>query len=44
MPAFGPTDQAICIVGAPGARVRIAHPGKSRGVIDGSLALQRRDE
>ncbi|HET9012302.1 MAG TPA: hypothetical protein VFN38_10845 [Gemmatimonadaceae bacterium] len=44
MPAFGPTDQATCLVRAPGARVRIAHPGGSRKLVVGHLALERRDE
>ena len=42
-PAFGRTDQAACLVRAPGARVRIAHPGRPSGVIEGNLALERRD-
>jgi hypothetical protein len=43
MPAFGPTDQARCVVRAPGAWVRIVHPARSRGEIAGNLSLERRD-
>jgi hypothetical protein len=43
MPAFGPTDQARCVVRAPGASVRISHPHASRGEIVGNLSLERRD-
>jgi hypothetical protein len=42
-PAIGKTDQARCLVRAPGAWVRVTHPPTSRGVIAGNLALERRD-
>jgi hypothetical protein len=44
MPEVGSTDQASCIVRAPGARIRISHPGASRGRIVGRLALERRSD
>jgi hypothetical protein len=43
MPELGPTDQASCLVRAPGASIRITHPRGSRGQIAGNLALERRD-
>jgi hypothetical protein len=43
VPAFGPTDQARCLVRAPGASVRITHPRGPRGEIVGNLSLERRD-
>jgi hypothetical protein len=42
-PAFGPTDQALCVAQAPGAELRITHPGRSRRAITGNLALERHD-
>jgi hypothetical protein len=44
MPELGPTDQASCIVRDPGARIRIMHPGASRGQIVGRLALERKSD
>src|SRR5258705_1692899 len=42
MPDFGPTvDDTWCLVRAPGASVRISHPGTVAGEIVGSLALTR---
>jgi hypothetical protein len=44
VPDLGPTDQASCIVRGPGARIRITHPGVSRGQIVGRLFLERRSD
>jgi hypothetical protein len=42
MPDFGPgIDASFCLVRAPGASVRISHPGTVAGAIVGSLAITR---
>jgi hypothetical protein len=47
MPDFGPAvDDAYCLVRAPGASIRISHPGTvaGEGEIVGSLALTRQND
>jgi hypothetical protein len=42
MPEFGPgIHESFCLVRAPGASVRISHPGTVAGAIAGSLAITR---
>jgi hypothetical protein len=42
MPDFGPgIAESFCLVRAPGASVRISHPGTVAGAIVGSLAITR---
>jgi hypothetical protein len=42
MPDFGPgIDESFCLVRAPGASVRISHPGTVTGAIVGNLAITR---
>ncbi|MFL5608498.1 MAG: hypothetical protein ACJ8AD_18735, partial [Gemmatimonadaceae bacterium] len=45
MPDFAPSVVDVnCLVRAPGATVRIGHPGTTRGEIAGNLAVERWDE
>jgi hypothetical protein len=44
MPELGPSVDVACLVRAPGATLRIAHPGTTAGEIAGSLALERWEE
>jgi hypothetical protein len=45
MPEFGPAVNDVgCLVRAPGASLRISHPGTVTGEIAGSLALDRQND
>jgi hypothetical protein len=45
MPDFGPSiEDTYCLVRAPGASVRISHPGLVAGEVAGSLALTRHNQ